>query len=83
MVDARSRGDLYVKTFGAGSDMRVRNSVYIAGGERFRYGSFEDLMERASGSVDGLFSATRAIATHVTADLARSEASPESTARLQ
>lgn len=83
MVDARSRGDLYFKTFSAGYDMRVSNSVYIEGGERFRYGSFDDLMARATGSVDGLFSATRAIATHVSADLARGETSPESTARQQ
>ncbi len=71
LVDARSRGDLYFKTFSAGCEPTAKNAVHVAGGERYRCGSFDELMASTQESADGLASATLAIVSHIQEDLAR------------
>jgi hypothetical protein len=71
MIDARSRGDLYFKTFSSGYDVDVKNSVYILTGGGYRYGTFQELMGSAAESFQGLVDATETVAVHVGADLRR------------
>jgi hypothetical protein len=71
LIDARSRGALYFKTFSVGCELAARNAVHIPGGEHYRYGSFDELMASTQESANGIESATQAVVSHIRDDLAR------------
>ncbi len=61
MIDARSRGDLWFKTYIGGYDMRVNDAVYVPSGQQYRYDSFDVLMDAGAESVEGMVDVIEAI----------------------
>jgi len=71
LVDAKTKKDLYFKTFTCGYKPAAEGVVHINSDPRFEYDAFDVLMAKVDDSVDGLKACNRAIATQVASDFAR------------
>lgn len=73
LLDAKSKKDLYYKTFFAGfEDKMVKNIVYVPVDAKYQYKSFDMLTSAFGESVQGLKDSEGAIATYVGKDMAQS-----------
>ena len=69
LLDAKTKKDLYYKTFCIGYKMKFENAVMLPADARFRYGSFDDLMARASEAAEGIADSEGIAADHIGSDL--------------
>jgi hypothetical protein len=70
MVDAKTKQDLYYKTFACGHDIKA-NSVHIDSDFAYTYGSFSDLEKNFDKSVEGIKWCEKSVADMIGQDLAR------------
>jgi len=70
MVDAKTKQDLYFKTFVVGWKMKIENAVVLPAPEEFRYKSFDEVKSRAPHAVTGLVRCGDLVAQQVGKDLA-------------
>lgn len=69
LLDAKTKRDLYFKTFCVGYKMKIENAVMIPADPQYRFGSFDDLMARADDAVAGLLSCEKLTADRIGWDL--------------
>lgn len=68
LLDAKSKQDLYFKTFSGGYDMKAKNSIYVPAATQYQYQSFDDLTSAFDQSVQGLKISIQDIAAYVGRD---------------
>ncbi|KFL52605.1 hypothetical protein JM78_18980 [Burkholderia pyrrocinia] len=73
ILDARTKQDLYYKTFACGYDIKA-NSVHVDSDFAYTYGSFSDLEKNFDKSVEGIKSCEKSVAEMIGQDLARTPA---------
>lgn len=71
LIDAKSRKDLYFKTFTCGYKPSAEGFVHVNADPRFEYDSFDILMGKVDDSVDGIKACNSAITTLIGSDFAR------------
>jgi hypothetical protein len=71
LLDARTKQDIYFKTFCVGYKMKVENAVQLPADPKYRFNSFDDLMAHVDGAVDGLVDCEKIAAMRMGSDLAR------------
>lgn len=71
LLDAKTKRDLYFKTFSGGYEMKVENSIYIPADSRYQYQSFGELTSAFNESVRGLKESACTIADYITKDLSQ------------
>jgi hypothetical protein len=69
LLDAKSKADLYYKTFVLGWKLPIKQSVYLETGEGYRYRSIDAFVAAEGEAVQGLLGAQRIVAKRVGADL--------------
>ena len=69
LLDAKTKKDIYFKTFCVGYKMKIENAVMLPADTRFRFGSFDDLMAHADEAVAGLVSCEELTANRIGWDL--------------
>jgi hypothetical protein len=69
LLDAKTKKDIYFKTFCVGYKMKIENAVMLPADTRFRFGSFDDLMAHAEEAVAGLVSCEELTANRIGWDL--------------
>lgn len=69
LFDAKTKKTLYVRTFSAGYEMKVKNAIHVDTSARFKYANFDDLSARFADSVDGLIEGETLIAGLIGQDL--------------
>lgn len=69
LLDAKTKKDLYFKTFCVGYKMKIENAVMLPADTRFRFGSFDDLIARADDAVAGVVSCEDLTASRIGSDL--------------
>jgi hypothetical protein len=69
VFDAKTEKPIYVKTFSAGYEMKVKNAIHVDTSARFKYGNFDDLSARFDDSVAGLTEGESLIAGLIGRDL--------------
>jgi hypothetical protein len=69
LIDAKTKQDIYFKTFCLGYQTKVENAVFIPADPKYRYRSYDDLMENFSHAVDGILSCELLAARQVGDDL--------------
>ncbi|PAK13871.1 hypothetical protein [Burkholderia ubonensis] len=75
MLDAKTKQDIYFKTFACGYDIRS-NSVHVDSDVAYSYGSFGDLEKNFDKSVEGIKSCEKSIAAMIGQDLVRAPKAP-------
>ncbi|HZZ19498.1 MAG TPA: hypothetical protein VFE25_09020 [Opitutaceae bacterium] len=71
LIDARTKKDLYFKTFMVGYEMHIDNAVKIPADPKYRFSSFDDLMARMPEAVAGLIDSGNLASAQVGADLSK------------
>lgn len=69
LFDARTKKDIYFKTFTVGYKMKIENAVWLAADGQYRYKSFDDVMSRVSHAAAGLVNCEEIVAKEIGADL--------------
>ncbi len=69
LLDAKTKRDIYFKTFCVGYKMKIENVVPLPADPKYRYGSFDDLMVHTSDAVAGLVDCEEIAAKRIGADL--------------
>ncbi|KVW37023.1 hypothetical protein [Burkholderia ubonensis] len=82
MLDAKTKQDIYFKTFACGYDIRS-NSVHVDSDVAYSYGSFGDLEKNFDKSVEGIKSCEKSIAAMIGQDLVRAPMTPATTTSAQ
>ncbi|KWO77626.1 hypothetical protein [Burkholderia ubonensis] len=82
MLDAKTKQDIYFKTFACGYDIRS-NSVHVDSDVAYSYGSFGDLEKSFDKSVEGIKSCEKSIAAMIGQDLVRAPMTPATTTSAQ
>lgn len=70
LLDAKTKQDLYFKTFACGYDIKA-NSVHIDSDAQYAYGTFGKLEERFDQSVEGLKACEQAVVKTIGQDFAK------------
>ncbi|MBR8461219.1 hypothetical protein KDW07_29190 [Burkholderia dolosa] len=81
MVDAKTKQDLYYKTFACGHDIKA-NSVHIDSDFAYTYGSFSDLEKNFDKSVEGIKWCEKSVAEMIGQDLARTPKATSTTTTM-
>jgi hypothetical protein len=71
LLDAKTKGDLYFKTFCVGYQMKIENAVLMSADEKYRFGSFDSLMGGFDQAVAGLIDSGNLAAHRIGWDLAK------------
>jgi hypothetical protein len=71
LLDAKTKKDLYFKTFTCGYQPLADGIVHLNADPRFEYGAFDDLTSQVDQSISGLIACNRDIATQIAGDFAR------------
>ena len=70
LLEARTKKDLYFKTFTCGYQPTTEGIVHLNSDPRFEYDAFDALMAKVDDSIAGLHECNRAIATRIAGDFA-------------
>jgi len=70
-LDARTKRDVYWKTFTVGWEMKIKQVVNIPADERYRFKSQPEIMERLDEAITGLIESHNLAAQAIVADLKR------------
>lgn len=54
LLDAKTKKDIYYKTFCIGYEMKIKNAVLLPADDKYRYSSFDELMAHANDASAGL-----------------------------
>ena len=65
LIDAKSKIDLYYKTVWIGHKLPIKNIVYLDPNPKYRYGSFDALMQAEEEAVAGLMDSQAAVASEI------------------
>ncbi len=68
-LDARTKRDLYWKTFSIGYDMKTKQVASIPADPRCQYASHSEIMKRIDDSITGLLESHNVAAQAIAADL--------------
>jgi hypothetical protein len=71
LLEAKTKKDIYYKTFCVGYKMKIENAVMLPADGRYRYASFDDLMARVNDAIAGLVNCEEIAAKHIGQDLKR------------
>jgi hypothetical protein len=69
LLDAKTKKDIYYKTFCVGYKMRIENSVALPADPKYQYDSFDELMAHVSDAAAGLVDCEEITAKRIGADL--------------
>ena len=69
LLDAKTKKELYFKTFAVGADMKIKDVVKVPADPKYSYSNFDALMEHKDEAVAGLLSCAQVAADQVKADL--------------
>jgi len=69
LLDARTKSDIYYKSFCVGYEMKIKNAVMLPADEKYRYGSFDELMAHATEATTGLVDCEEVTAKRIGLDL--------------
>jgi len=69
LLDAKTKKDIYFKTFCVGYKMKIENVVPLPADPKYRYGSFDDLMAHTGDAAAGLVDCGEIVAKRIGADL--------------
>jgi hypothetical protein len=69
LLDARTKKDLYFKTFCVGYKPKIENAVMLPADTRFRFHSFDDLIAHSDDAVAGIVSCEKLTADRIGSDL--------------
>lgn len=69
LMDAKTKEDIYFKSFCVGYEMKVKNAVFLPAEEQYRYGNFDDIMAHSGDAIAGLYSSQTAVVRQVGSDL--------------
>lgn len=72
VLDAKSREDMYFKTFACGWDIK-HDSIHIEADNKYRYGSFGTLTDQFDQSVAGLKDCEQAVVAAIGQDLTKAQ----------
>jgi hypothetical protein len=70
LLDAKTKSDLYYKTFVVGWKLPIKESIYLEADPKYRYRSIDQFRAREDEAIQGIFEAERLISQHVSEDLA-------------
>jgi hypothetical protein len=70
LVEAKTKSDLYFKTFVVGWKLPLKDSIYLETDPKYRYRSIDQFKARQDEATQGVFEAEHLVAQHVTDDLA-------------
>jgi len=71
LLDAKTKKDIYYKTFCVGYEMQVENAVMLTADAKYRYASFDDLMTHVDEAIAGLENSQEIAAKRIGQDLKR------------
>lgn len=69
LLDAKTKTDLYYKTFVIGWKLPMKESIYLETDDEFRYKSIEEFTIHEDEAVQGLFAAQKLVAQKIKTDL--------------
>jgi hypothetical protein len=69
LLDAKTKKDIYFKTFCVGYKMKIENVVALPADPKYRYGSFDDLMAHTDDAAAGLVNCEEMVAKQIGSDL--------------
>jgi len=69
LLDAKTKKDIYFKTFCVGYKMKIENVVQLPAGPKYRYDSFDDLMAHTNDAAAGLVDCAEIVAKRIGSDL--------------
>jgi len=69
LLDARTKADIYFKTYVVGWKLHIKESIYLETDEKYRYRSIDKFKESEDEAIEGLFEAEHLISQHVAQDL--------------
>jgi hypothetical protein len=69
LLDAKTKKDIYFKTFCVGYKMKIENAVMLPADPKYRYSSFDDLMAHTSDAAAGLVNCEEITAKQIGLDL--------------
>ncbi len=69
LLDAKTKKDIYFKTFCVGYKMKIENAVMLPADPKYRYKSFDDLMAHTSDAAAGLVNCEEIAAKQIGLDL--------------
>jgi hypothetical protein len=69
LLDAKSKQELYRKTFAVGYQMKIKNLVELDADPRFQFGSSDDLLARSDEAAAGLVDCVGRVADQLAVDL--------------
>jgi len=69
LLDAKTKRDIYRKTFCIGYKAKVENAVFLPADPKYRYKSFDDIMANFSDATAGLIDCGQIAATQIAQDL--------------
>ena len=69
LLDAKTKKDLYFKTFCVGYKMKIENAVMLPADPKYRYKSFDDIMAHTSDAAAGLVNCEEITAKQIGLDL--------------
>jgi outer membrane lipoprotein SlyB len=69
LLDAKTKKDLYFKTFCVGYKPKIENAVMLPADSRFRFGSFDDLIAHSDDAIAGIVSCEKLTADRIGSDL--------------
>lgn len=71
LLDAKTKRDLYFKTFSGGYEMKAENSIYVPADSKYKYESFSALTMEFEDSINGLKESVCAIAHYISKDFSQ------------
>ena len=69
LLDAKTKKDIYFKTFCVGYKMKIENAVMLPADPKYRYKSFDDIMAHTSDAAAGLVNCEEITAKQIGLDL--------------